>query len=638
MNSSDRLGREDAHKLKMLSLAAIFIAIISLAIGSMFPANQKPNDLVKPLTYENVEPLVKEYLTAHNIVDANGRISVPDTNNNTNNTDNTSSTETITVTVEEAIDRIIAEGKFDYLKGEKGATGATGATGAVGATGPQGSQGIPGSYAGKGDKGDKGNQGNTGEKGATGEKGEKGDPGVISTTPELILSGGTLSLNPCAIDEILMSNGSTWSCTTIGDDNTINVSAALDLAGTSLSASVTDSDGNIISAPLIDLDVTFATDLELSNAITTAITGLNLSQYATTTNLTDAITALNVDQYATKTNLTDTITDLNLNQYATTTAMDSAITAATRALVTRTDLTDAITTLNLSQYAITANLTSLINRVAILESASTSQAGRIANLETDVATVKGNYITAANLNRTLGGYYTKSETYTKSEVQTALNDLESSIDTAKQDSLPSCTNGEIIKYNTTTAAWECATDLNDISSNGSNFVTESWTSNYIVSRNFATTSNLDALSDTVSSLDTNLSTLIDTINSTLGSRLDTIEANYTTDTELTATLGNYVTTTQISDIATKTWTDAQGFLKSADLSSYAKESWVTGQSYVTSTNLTSTLASYYEKTEIDAKLQNMATGADGPLTFKIVTVMPAPANQDPNTVYLLKGN
>lgn len=956
-------GRRDTAR--NVSLAAIVIAIIALIVGIFLPISTQ-DDTIKPLTYENVSPIVKEYLVLNDLVDEDGLISVPNTSDPSSNTPSTA-------TIEQVVDQLIASGKFDYLKGEKGdigTTGATGATGPQGATGAKGDQGIPGSYAGKGDKGDKG------DTGATGAKGDKGDAGVISTTSGLTLSGGTLSLKPCAIDQVLMSNGSTWDCATVSaggvSGGTTTVSATLNLSGTSLEASITDSDGNTVNTPPLDLSATFATDLELSNAITTAVAGLNLSQYATDQDLTDAISAL------------------NLNDYATTADMNTAIATATSSLVSQTDLTDAIDALNLSGYATTANLTALTTRVSTLETTSTDHEGRISTLETNIAQ---GYVTDTELTTALGGYYTKSETYTQTEVDTKLTNLENTIDSAKQDTLPTCSDGQVIKYNTTSSAWECAADLNNVSGDGSNFATENWTTNYITSQNFATQSALNTLSSTVSDLDTditNIDTRVATLegagyittsaltpylktadlstelisrlnagvgisltnnsgaititstattdvfeivnghdtvaapdankiyvdvatnptsewvyannawlqvgeinaeltdyytktetNNAISSAISTNNSNYTTTTDLTtllatkanqsalnttnsnlqttndnldttntnltnldnkltnnyttttvltglladkqdslpactagqvvkysltdphwvcanddnthadltgyaketwvtsqittnnnnyttttnlnsllaakadqtaldatntalgtettnrtsadtahsnrldaieadyltsSDLGTYATTAQIADMATETWVNNQGFLKSADLTGYATTSWVEGKGYVTSTSLTSTLASYatdselttatsdmetktytsstyvpksalncnstqaligtgtngtiscraisnitsgtlasstnlitantlnavltgyYNKTEIDTKLENMATGADGPLIFEIVTTMPAESAQEPNTIYLLKTN
>jgi hypothetical protein len=627
-----------------------------------------------------------------------------------------------------------------------------------------------------------------------------------------------------------------------------------------LGASITDSDNNTVNTPLLDLGLTFATDLELSNAITTAVTGLNLTQYAKQSDLTDSINALNI------------------SQYVKTTEMADAISAATSNFVSQTDMTNAISALNLSQYATTGNLAALATRVSALETASADHEGRISALETSAAS---GYVTGTDLSTALNGYYAKSQTYSQSETDNLL--------TEKQDTLPACADGQVIKYNTVTSAWECAGDLNTVSPDLSSYATESW----VQSQGYAATTALNELlpNNLLAGVGISLANNngVITINSTaqtdvfevvsdhtavaapnpnkiyidtgtnpasqwvyensawvhigevnaeltdyftktqtestissaiaanngnytttsaltplLAAKQDKLPAcadgqvakyvlasdswvcgddnntvadlseyakeawvsgqiatnnnSYTTTTDLTALLGNkadksalaatddaladettdrteadtaladrldtiesdylkssslggYVTTGQISDMATKTWVNGEGFLKSGDLSGYATESFVTGKGYITSsalsgyatttalttattdmatnagvssgyvaksalncsstqalvgtgtngtiscraiTNITSgsltsntnlitastlntVLGNYYTKTELDTKLQKMATGADGPIIFKVVTSMPAPSDQDPNTVYLLKG-
>ena len=103
-----------------------------------------------------------------------------------------------------------------------------------------------------------------------------------------------------------------------------------------------------LSSQFINLSDNVTNQYATTNALNTAITGLNLGQYVTTTGLNTEITGLNLGQYVTTTGLNTAITGLNLGQYATTTGLNTAITG-----------------LNLGQYATTNALTaSLSNYVA----------------------------------------------------------------------------------------------------------------------------------------------------------------------------------------------------------------------------------------------------------------------------------
>lgn len=83
-------------------------------------------------------------------------------------------------------------------QGEQGPQGATGPTGATGATGPQGAPGIDGTQGPQGEQGVPGTDGADGAQGPQGipgPEGPQGPAGVVTATPPLSLSSGTLSID-----------------------------------------------------------------------------------------------------------------------------------------------------------------------------------------------------------------------------------------------------------------------------------------------------------------------------------------------------------------------------------------------------------------------------------------------------------
>lgn len=611
-----------------------FVAVAGLVLGILLP-NKTVDDAI---SYDTISPYVRDYLDRNNLLNPDGTLTVPSTGGGDNGDD------ALTISVGYAIEKLLEEGKLDYLKGEKGDTGATGKAGATGATGAKGEQGIPGSYAGKGDKGDKGDTGAAGAAGVQGAKGDKGDKGdtgatgatgaagqdgldglVTAVDSVFAVSGGTLSLKPCAVDQVLAFGGSSaWECATVtasGVGGATNVSATLALSGTQLTSTITDSDGNTISTTPLDLDPTFATDAELA----AAITAIDLSNYVT------------VADYSA--------------------------------------LADRVTTLE--------------TKADDLDAASIDHAGRISALESAGA----NYATTSALSTALSNYYLKTETYSKSEADNFLAD--------KQEALPACIDGQVVKYDATSSQWLCATDnAGQGATDLTGYATEAW-----VGQNYATRTALNALltSNLVAGAGVTLTNNdgVITINATGATNvfevvddhtavvvpdankiyIDTATnpdsqwvyhnntwqqvgevnadlANYYTKTQTDSAItsaiasnnGNYTTTAALTSLlagkqdklpncaagqvvkyslTAPHWDCAADNDTTYNLSSYATQSWVASQNFVTSSALTG----YYTKTEVDQKVDDKITGSGGVTKIEMVTTLPA--SQDPNTVYML---
>lgn len=221
------------------------------------------------LSYDTIAPHVADFLEKEGALNLDDSINVPNTNGTVD-----------TITIEQSIQALLDSGRFDYLKGATGERGATGANGLQGANGKDGQDALS----------------------------------TITVGSGLAYSGGTISLASCSVDQVLMTNSnSVWTCAHVDssgiiDTNTTTVNAKLTLSGTNLTHTITDSDGTAISSNTIDLDTKFATNEQLSSAVSS----LNISQYVTSGNF-DALTARVVTLETAASN------------YVTSTALSSAI-------------------------------------------------------------------------------------------------------------------------------------------------------------------------------------------------------------------------------------------------------------------------------------------------------------------------
>lgn len=193
------------------------------------------------ISYEDVAPSVENYLKEHNLINADGTLLVPNTNTGTTTPGavggNTSVPGGVTnVSVQEAIRTLVADGTLQYVTGPRGPAG------------PQGSEGPAG---------------------------PAGSSATISAPANsgLTYSGGVIGLKPCAVNELLLSDGNTWNCTNIaqgGANDTRVQTHTLAMEGTVLSTTITDTAGRTIASNKLDLGTSFVTPAQLSNYATTA--------------------------------------------------------------------------------------------------------------------------------------------------------------------------------------------------------------------------------------------------------------------------------------------------------------------------------------------------------------------------------
>ncbi len=127
-----------------------------------------------------------------------------------------------------------------------GPQGAAGATGMTGANGNDGTNGVNGTNGVDGIDGNDGAVGATGPTGATGPQGPQGDPGVVSVSGGgLVLTGANLSLAPCAVGQLLKSDGTNYVCANDIDTDTVLTEAQVDAYASNNGYLTTEVDGSI---------------------------------------------------------------------------------------------------------------------------------------------------------------------------------------------------------------------------------------------------------------------------------------------------------------------------------------------------------------------------------------------------------
>lgn len=226
--------------IKVGVVVALMVSVGALVSSIAFRSADRGNQVNNSLTYDEVAPLVGEYLTKKDIVNAEGLVVVPNTSSN-------DSSRTVEMTVEDAITQLVADGKLEYLKGDKGDAGARGANGSDGA---DGKNGVNGSAVG------------------------------LASGSGLSYSGGVLSLKSCAVDQVLSYDGTTWDCATVTaggvDDNTTTLSASLVRSGEMLHGTITDSEGNVVDTNHINIaDAVFSSSRMSTYATTARVDALN---------------------------------------------------------------------------------------------------------------------------------------------------------------------------------------------------------------------------------------------------------------------------------------------------------------------------------------------------------------------------
>ena len=183
-----------------------------------------------------------------------------------------------------------------------------------------------------------------------------------------------------------------------------------------------DDNSTQISTTAFVKNQNYATIYDLSNAFSQ----LDLSQYATNTNLTTSIENLHIDQYSKITDVSATIFNLNINQYATNTALNNAITNLhIENYITYDDISGQLVNLNLSQYAKTIDLNNAINNL------------NISNYTTfnDVSGIVFNYAKKSDLateisNLNISNYATVS--YVTSQISNLVNSAPESLNTLSE--------------------------------------------------------------------------------------------------------------------------------------------------------------------------------------------------------------
>lgn len=166
----------------------------------------------------------------------------------------------------------------------------------------------------------------------------------------------------------------------------------------------------------------YATIYDLSNAFSL----LDLSQYATNTNLTTSINNLNIDLYSKITDVSASIFNLNINQYATNNALTNAISNLhVENFVTLSDISGQLVNLNLSQYAKTTELNNAINNLYISNYTTFN----------DVSGIVFNYAKKSDLtteisNLNISQYATTS--YVTSQISNLVNSAPESLNTLSE--------------------------------------------------------------------------------------------------------------------------------------------------------------------------------------------------------------
>jgi hypothetical protein len=484
-----------SQKTKLIGVgvvAALGLSTTALVTGAIFPTEIKNQTKSATATYEEIAPYVKEYLAANNLVSASGELLVP-------NTSDASGAEVASITVEEALTRLINNGTLEYVsvKGEKGDKGDTGATGAQGATGA------------------------AGQNGANGQDGADGG-GSVTAGDGLEYSGGVLSMKPCAVDQVLSYNGTTWDCATVTaggvDGNTTNTVASLTLSGTMLQATMTDSAGNTVSTNKIDLGAHFVTNSDLSDYATTAQVG---ALSARVSNLESAAAGYATESWVAAQNY---LTSSGLATYLTTHGYvtDSALTTVLSSYLLKNDFAATLNTHLLAGDGVA--ITQDGNGNSVIESLHNAEIFTMVNDHLAVAVPETNKI-----------YVDIDESPMKEYIY--LNGA----------------NGAPLDP-TNAAAWS---EVGSVTVDLSGYSTTDQMNSAI---NNALTNQLNDLAN--------------------HSNLNTILTNYVKTGDMDAAIASAT-----SDMATQTWVNAQGFLTSSSLVGNATETWVNSQNFATMTDL-----------------------------------------------------
>gem|GEM_PF-3777451 len=564
--------------LRGISIAALAMATLAGAIGISAHFFPQGTGVGNDISYEQIAPFVRDYLTQNNIINSDGTLNVPGSAD--------------TVSVEEAIRKLIDDGKFDYLIGQ----------------GSQGNQGTSGSQ---------GPQGNPGPTGPQGNPGPQGSPGVLSAGPGLNLSGGTLTLANCAVNQVLAVNASlNWACATLAgggiDTNTTNQSAIITMSGTNITIDITDSDGVTITSNTVDLatsGLATTTDLTtLGDSLASLIqqNGIDITQNASDIAANATAIANLTSQLSGLVTSSQLAAEIAARQSADS-ALDARITAIESDYLISSDLDNYVTDTALAAALAGTATQTWVNAQGFLKSAdlagyaTQSWVGSqgfltstdIADMATQTWVTAQGYLTTAALST----YLTSNDYLTVTQLGTTLANylLKSEFDTTLNNALKAGTGITIASDNTisATAASQLFQIVNDhttvttpdpekiyldISTDPvSQWVYSSgvWTKvgevNFDIN-NYSTTAQMNtAIANAIAS---NLSDLA------TNSNINSILTNYATQTWTTAQIATALTGT-----ATQTWVNAQGFLKAADLAAYATQSWVTSQGFLTSTDI-----------------------------------------------------
>ena len=597
--------------MRSRKLWAGIVAVFLISLLGMFAFLQnvrnhhrfvRKDRLGEQLSYEMIAPHVENYLIQNQIINnTNNTVTVPDTG------DTNSVSE---IAVEDAIKQLLDQGQLSYLTG---ASSSTGSRGPAGATGPQGPAGTDGSS--------------------------------VNTGAGMSVSGGVLSLQPCAIGQILLSDGTTWNCATVSSGgvsvNTTNTTASLMLTGTILRASVTDSDGNTVTSNPIDLGSTFITSATLSNYATTAdlntltgrVSALENAGYATenwvvaqgyltTTGLANYLSS---NGYITNSTLATTLSNYLLkSDFANylhnnlkagagiSIGSDNTISSTVDTnifIVTQNHLAETSPNPNRIYLDTSTNPISEWVYLNGLDGAPTDptnpsawmQIGEVnvdlsdysttAQMNTAISQALSNRLNDlannSNLNSILSGYATT--TSVQNAITTALNGYATQSWVQSQGYL---TNASLNGY--ATQSWV----------NSQNYVNSATlTNNYYTSAqmnallaNKANQTALDSTNIQVASLQSAMAGKQDTLvagnNITIAGNV--ISANIDLSNYATQSWVNsqgFLTSSALADYATQNWVQSQGYLTNASLAPYATQTWVQGQGYLTNSSLASYLNS-----------------------------------------------
>jgi hypothetical protein len=183
-----------------------------------------------------------------------------------------------------------------------------------------------------------------------------------------------------------------------------------------------------------------------------------------------------------------------------------------------------------------------------------------------------------------------SDYYTKEQADGELAD--------KQDKLPTCTNGQVVKYDAANSTWKCAAD-SDTTYDLSKYATQDWASS-----NFLTSSALTAYAKTAD-MQTALANKQD--------KLPTCAAGQVVKYSTTA----------------PNWICANDNDTYYDLTPYATQDWVKGQGYLTETKAASAYVTQSSLATTLAGYQQLITGGATTITS---------ANLDPNQILSSNAN